>query len=359
LPLHIFLFMLTMQWWATWYPGAEPGGGGYIVQRMAACRNERHSVLATLWYQFAHYGLRPWPWIMVAFAALAMHPELRTNYLSDASFDPGVGYPMLMRELCPPGLAGLMMVTFFAAFMSTISTQMNWGASYLVQDFLVPVFPALAKDQRRLLRASQVISVLVLLEGIAVSWVMVENNVSVDEAWKILAALGAGTGLVFMLRWFWWRINAWSEIAAMLGSLFWFLVMQQGGVQHAIAGRALVTEEQTFFVAVLTVLTWLLATFATRPESDETLCGFYRLIFPSRLGWQPIAKLLPDVQPDRDLGLRVLAAVVGSVTIFLTLPAIGDWIFGNFLRGLILSLLAGGCFAVMLTLLRVIAPTGR
>ncbi len=152
LPLHIFIFMLSMQWWSTWYPGAEPGGGGYIVQRMAACRNERHSVLATLWYQIAHYGLRPWPWIMVAFAALALHPELRTNFLLDRNFDPGVGYPMLMRELCPPGLAGLMMVTFFAAFMSTISTQMNWGASYLVRDFLIPLFPRFAQDEQRLLR---------------------------------------------------------------------------------------------------------------------------------------------------------------------------------------------------------------
>jgi solute:Na+ symporter, SSS family len=356
LPVHIFLFMLAMQWWATWYPGAEPGGGGYIVQRMAACRNERHSVLATLWYQFAHYGLRPWPWIMVAFAALALHPELRTNYLADNNFDPGVGYPMLMRELCPPGLAGLMMVTFFAAFMSTISTQMNWGASYLVQDFLVPVFPTFAKDERQLLRASQWISGLVLIEGVAVSWVMVENNVSVDDAWKILAALGAGTGLVFMLRWFWWRINAWSEIAAMLGSLGWFMLIQQTSLQSSLFGRALLTEEQTFIVAMLTIITWIVVTLMTEPESDETLTSFYRLVFPSRLGWSRVASLAPDVCPDRDLGVRVFAAIVASATIFVALPAMGDWIFGSYVRASVLTLVALVGFAATLLLLRRIVP---
>jgi len=357
LPLHIFIFMLGMQWWATWYPGAEPGGGGYVVQRMAACRDERHSVLATLWYQFAHYGLRPWPWILVAFAALALHPELRTNYLADNNFDPGIGYPLLMRELCPPGLAGLMLVTFFAAFMSTISTQMNWGASYLVCDFLVPLFPHWAENQPRLLRASQLVSVLVLLLGISVSWLMVENNVSVDDAWKILAALGAGTGLVYMLRWFWWRINAWSEITAMFGSLVWFLILQQSAVQQFCFGRSLATEEQTFFVASLTVMTWLAVTWLTPPETDATLTSFYRRVFPSRLGWSRIAALAPDVVPDSDLGLRIAAAVVGSITIFVALPALGDWILGNTARAIgltVVALLFGG---VMMFMLHKIAPS--
>ncbi len=357
LPLHIFLFMLTMQWWATWYPGAEPGGGGYVVQRMAACRDERHSVLATLWYQFAHYGLRPWPWIMVAFAALALHPELRTSYLADGSFDPGVGYPLLMRELCPPGLAGLMLITFFAAFMSTISTQMNWGASYLVRDFLVPLFPKLAHDERRLLRGSQAISVLILAEGVAVSWLMVENNVSVDDAWKLLAALGAGTGLVYMLRWFWWRINAWSEISAMFGSLVWFSIIQRQATQTGLFGRLLATEEQTFLVAILTVLTWILVTFATRPETDQTLLSFYRKVYPSRLGWSRIAALAPEVEPDRDIGWRVLAATLGSATIFVMLPALGAWIFGETTLAVILTAIAVFCAVVMVKLVSHVAPS--
>ena len=222
----------------------------------------------------------------------------RTNFLLDRNFDPGVGYPMLMRELCPPGLAGLMMVTFFAAFMSTISTQMNWGASYLVRDFLIPLFARFAQDEQRLLRASQIISIAVLGEGLLVSWIMVERQVSVDDAWKLLAAMGAGTGLVFMLRWFWWRINAWSEITAMFGSLAWFLVLQRESLQVALCGRAMVTEEQTFCVAVLTVVTWIVATYATRAESEQTLVSFYRLVHPSLLGWKHIAQLAPEVEPE-------------------------------------------------------------
>ncbi len=356
LPFHIFLFMLTMQWWSTWYPGAEPGGGGYVVQRMAACRNERHSVLATLWYQFAHYCIRPWPWILVAFAALALHPELRSQYLADNKFDPGVGYPMLMRELCPPGLAGLMVVTFFAAFMSTISTQMNWGASYLIRDFIGPLFPKLAADDKKMLLVSQCISVLVLVQGLFVSWIMVEQQVSVDEAWKILAALGAGTGLVYMLRWFWWRINAWSEIAAMFASLMWFLILQSSMIQTTLFGRNLATEEQTFFVALLTVVTWIVATYLTPPESNETLVSFFRKTRPSHLGWGPISKVVPDVVPDRDLGWRVLASVVGSVTIFLLLQCVGDWIFSNYPRAVLLSLLSGLAIWLTLKLLQKIAP---
>ncbi len=337
-------------------PGSRTGGGGYVVQRMAACRDERQSMLATLWYQFAHYGLRPWPWILVAFAALALHPELRSNWLADKNFDPGIGYPLLMRELCPPGIAGLMIVTFFAAFMSTISTQMNWGASYLVQDFLVPMFPKMAADEKRLLRASQYISILVLVEGAFASWIMVEKNVSVDDAWKLLAALGAGTGLVYILRWFWWRINAWSEIVGMFGSLFWFIVFQSSYVQQWIAGRPLVTEEQTFFVAVLTVITWIIATYLTAPENESTLSQFFRLIHPSRMGWAPIANRLPDVAPDTDLGTRILASVVASFTVFAALPAMGDWIFGNYTRAMMLTVVAGlGLFAT-LRLVEKIAP---
>ncbi|MDO8348878.1 MAG: sodium:solute symporter family protein, partial [Planctomycetota bacterium] len=190
MPLGVFLVMVLSQWWATWYPGAEPGGGGYIVQRMASCKDENHAQKATLLFQLAHYCLRPWPWILVAFAALAMHPELRT------AKDPGLGYPMLIRELAPVGLRGLLLVTFAAAFMSTISTQMNWGASYLVND-VYKRFVAPGADDRRLLRMSHLASVAVLALGGAVAWFMVVRGVSVDDAWAFLAALGAGVGGVF------------------------------------------------------------------------------------------------------------------------------------------------------------------
>ncbi|HEU4417492.1 MAG TPA: sodium:proline symporter, partial [Planctomycetota bacterium] len=212
LTLGVFLVLVLTQWWATWYPGAEPGGGGYIVQRMASCRDERHAVKATLLFQLAHYCLRPWPWILVALAAFAMHPELI------GAKNPGHAYPQLIRELAPTGLRGLMLVTFAAAFMSTISTQMNWGASYLVND-LYKRFVAPTADDRQLLRVSRWASFAVLVLGGFVAWLMITQGLSVDDAWAFLAAMGAGVGAVFLLRWFWWRINAWSELVAMFGSL--------------------------------------------------------------------------------------------------------------------------------------------
>ncbi|MFC1757790.1 sodium:solute symporter family protein, partial [Planctomycetota bacterium] len=208
MPLNIFLIFLLVQWWATWYPGAEPGGGGYVVQRMSSCKDERHAVWATLWYQIAHYCIRPWPWLLVAFVAVAIYPNLAE------SDDPGAGFAMVIRDLSPVGLRGLMLVTFFSAFMSTISTQMNWGASYLVRDVYQRFIAPNASD-KQLTAASRIASLFVLVVGGVVSGVMVETGLDIDDAWKILLALGAGTGAVFMLRWFWWRINAWSEIAAM------------------------------------------------------------------------------------------------------------------------------------------------
>ena len=330
-----------MQWWATWYPGAEPGGGGYVVQRMAACKDEKNAVLATLWYQIAHYCVRPWPWIMISFVALAIYPELRANYIADSDFDPGVGFPMIMRKLCTPGLAGLMLVAFFSAFMSTMSTQMNWGASYLIRDFAQPLFLKNAND-KTLLKASRIISLIILLVGFLFGIFMKhpslltggpggENEaVSVDEAWKILLALGAGTGLVFMLRWFWWRINAWSEIVAMVASLGYFLALQNSWIQtNVFGGYTFRPEEQMAVIAGLTIVTWLLATFLTKPESDETLCNFFSKIRPGGPGWKPIAAKLPNVEQDKNLTISIVGAIFASGIVYLTLPAIGYFIFGK------------------------------
>ncbi|MEM7453927.1 MAG: sodium:solute symporter family protein [Planctomycetota bacterium] len=352
MPLHIFLIMMCLQWWATWYPGSEPGGGGYIVQRMASCKDERNSVLATLWYQIAYYCIRPWPWIIVSFVALAIYPQLRAGYLADSSFDPGVGFPMIMRDLCPPGLAGLMLVAFFAAFMSTISTQMNWGASYLVRDFAQPLLLKDA-DEKQLARWSRALSIFVLVEGIVAAWFM--QGISVDTAWKILAALGAGTGLVFMLRWFWWRINSWSEISAMLASLFFFVAFNfelfggqaAGGLEAAKLTMAelifgemeLASEVIMAIVALLTIIVWLIVTMLTPPESDETLSRFYRKVRPDGPGWGPVSKRESDIKPDGNLGISILGAFAGAGIVFLTLPAIGYLIFGQY--GLAAVTLAG------------------
>jgi SSS family solute:Na+ symporter len=332
MPLSIFLIMLFVQWWASWYPGAEPGGGGYIVQRMASARDEKHSVLATLWFQIAHYCVRPWPWLLVAFAALAMYPDLRT------ATDPGAGFPMVMRDLAPVGLRGLLLVAFFAAFMSTISTQMNWGASYLVNDFYKR-FVRRDAEGRHLTRVSRLTSLLILAIGSGAAYLM--RDISVDEAWKLLAALGAGTGAVFMLRWFWWRINAWSEIVAMVASLAFFIVVSRFVESN---------EYRLAIVAGLTIAAWLAATFLTAPERWETLQHFYRVVRPGGPGWRPLARRAPEVEPDRHIPLLLLAAVLAAGIVYLTLPGVGLLIFGNY-TGAVLCLLGAAVCAVGVALM--------
>jgi Na+/proline symporter len=333
MPVSIFLIMLFVQWWASWYPGAEPGGGGYVVQRMASAKDERHSVLATLWFQIAHYCVRPWPWLLVAFAALAMYPDLR-----EAS-DPGAGFPMVMRDLAPVGLRGLLLVAFFAAFMSTISTQLNWGASYLVNDFYKRFLRPDA-DQRHLTRMSRAASLLILVVGSGAAWLL--RDTSVDEAWKFLAALGAGTGAVFMLRWFWWRINAWSEIAAMVASLVFFIAVSQFVESN---------EYRLAIVAVLTIVTWLAATLLTAPERRQTLEAFYRKVHPGGPGWRPLTRAVPEVEQDRHLALLLLAAVLAAGIVYLVLPGVGLLIFGDYGKSLLClagaALCAGGVTLIL------------
>ncbi len=337
IPLGIFLVLVLSQWWATWYPGAEPGGGGYIVQRMASCKDEGHAVKATLFFQLAHYCLRPWPWILVAFVAIALHPELR-----DEGVDAGAGYPMMIRELAPTGLRGLLLVTFAAAFMSTISTQMNWGASYLVND-VYKRFVAPDADDRQLLRASRVASGIVLLLGGAVAWWMLTFGVSVDRAWAFLAALGAGVGAVFILRWFWWRINVWSEITAMVGSLLLFGVLTPALPDVADEYRALI-------VASGTLVLWLAVTMLTRPTEHEHLVAFYRKVRPDGPGWGPIARAAEDVRPDGALGRGLICAVLGTAIVWLSLPGIGAMIFGEYGKGTALLAAAAGCGVALLKL---------
>jgi Na+/proline symporter len=348
LPLHVFCIYLFVQWWATWYPGAEPGGGGYIVQRMASCKDERHAVLATLWYQWAHYCLRPWPWLLVAFVSLAMFPEIRQAALAPPApgatqIKPDVGFAWVMRDVSPHGLRGLMLVTFFAAFMSTISTQMNWGASYLVCDVYQRFFAAGA-DQRHLTRVSRLVSVFVLLIGGIAAYVM--RDITVDDAWRMLAALGAGTGAVYMLRWFWWRINAWTEIAAMLSSLLYYLMLTKwverltlqqargelpsGSWSAEWIAEANRPEVQSVVVALLTIITWLLVTYLTPAERPEVLERFYRKVRPGGPGWRPVAARLPEVAADQHLASSILASLLGVAVVYLTLPSIGWILFGQY-----------------------------
>lgn len=348
MPLGVFLALVLGQWWATWYPGAEPGGGGYVVQRMASCKDERHAVKATLLFQLAHYCVRPWPWILVAFAALVMHPELRT------AADPGIGYPMLIRELAPAGLRGLLLVTFFAAFMSTISTQMNWGASYLVND-VYRRFVRKDASEARLVLVSRLASGLVLVLGGATAWLMIVRGVTVKDAWALLASLGAGVGSVFILRWFWWRINAWSELVAMTASVFIFVGvrMWQSSLPEPEQMR---TEYTSLLVASTTLVLWLIATFVTRPEPIAKLAAFFRKVRPDGPGWRPVAAAAPDARPDGTLAPSLFCAVLGTAAIWSTLPGIGAVIFGEWLKATLCLGGAAVAIAVLLAMLPRLQP---
>ena len=264
MPMITFLVYISMNWWSTWYPGAEPGGGGYIAQRMFSAKDEKNSLLATLWFNIAHYAVRPWPWVLVALASLILFPGLA---------DPETGYIRVMIAYLPPSLRGLMIAAFAAAYMSTIATQLNWGASYLVNDFYRR-FLKKSETERHYVTASQWATVFLTIISAVVTFYLD----SIAGAWKLLLVTGAGTGGVLLLRWYWWRINAWSEVSAMISGFVVSLAMQTAfGLDkdqpRDFAWIMIVT------VSITTVV-WLAVTFLTRPESKDTLVAFYRRTHP-------------------------------------------------------------------------------
>jgi SSS family solute:Na+ symporter len=260
LSIGAFLSYAAVQWWASWYPGAEPGGGGYIAQRMMSTRSARDSVSATLFFQIAHYCLRPWPWIIVGLCTIILYPELQ------GTADVKQGYVMAMRDFLPDGLKGLLLISFFAAYMSTISTQLNWGASYVVND-LYKRFIAPNADQKGLVFASRITTLLLMILGLVVS-TFVD---SISGAWGFIMQAGAGLGLVLILRWYWWRINAWSELSAMVAPFIPTAIFYSLGTEFEIAFPATV---------LFTTIVWIVVTFITRPTKDETLQHFYNKVRP-------------------------------------------------------------------------------
>ena len=328
MPMLTFFVYIAVNWWATWYPGAEPGGGGYVAQRMLSAKDEKHSLLATLWFNIAHYAVRPWPWILVALASLILFPGLK---------DPETGYIRVMIDYLPSSLRGLMVAAFAAAFMSTIATQLNWGASYLVNDFYRRFVRRDAGEPHYVL-ASRLATALLTVISAAVAF----RIESIGGAWKLLIITGAGTGAVLLLRWYWWRINAWSEVSAMITAFVVSVLLQTvGGLDSDrpldFARIVLVT------VAVTTVL-WLVVTFATRPETDATLVAFYRRTRPSRLGWEPVAARAPDVRPSTDGLANLVDWVAGCVLVYGALFGVGKLLLHDPLPGILmlgLSAIAG------------------
>jgi SSS family solute:Na+ symporter len=316
MPLTAFLAYLSVQWWATSYPGAEPGGGGYVAQRIFSARSERDGMLATLWFNIAMYAVRPWPWIVTALAAVLLYPGLA---------DPADGYLHAVVDLLPPGLKGLMLAAFAAAYMSTISTQLNWGASYLVNDLYLRFIDPHA-DPRRAVRIGRLATAGLFLLSSAVTWWLYRAG-SIEGAWRILIALGAGTGLVFILRWYWWRINAWSEIAAMTAAFVSFAALTGGGVLDPIDPL-----ESTYLMLSTTVITtvvWLTVTFLTRPVPRDTLLAFYRRVRPGGPGWRCVAEAAGfGAEPIAGGALSWVNWVAGVTSVYATLFGTGRLLFG-------------------------------
>ena len=306
LPVTAFIAYLGVQWWASWYPGQEPGGGGYIAQRMMSSRDERHSFLATLWFTIAHYCLRPWPWILVALASLVLYPGLD---------DPESGYALVMRDHLPPGWRGLVVGSFFAAYMSTVSTQLNWGTSYLVND-LYARFIQPSATQRELVRVSRITTVmLMVLSGLVTFYLE-----SVRQAWEFALESGAGVGLVLILRWYWWRVSAASEIAAVVAAAIGFLWLR--------AFTTIPFPDSLLYLVPWTTACWLTVTWLTPPEPMAHLVAFYRRVSPGGPGWRPVAAAANTPTPDSLRG-PLLDWIAGSLVVYGILFGTGGALFGS------------------------------
>jgi Na+/proline symporter len=317
-----FLAFVGVQWWSSWYPGAEPGGGGYVAQRMMSAKNEKHAIFATLFFQIAHYALRPWPWIIVGLCCLVLYPGLET---------PRDGYVMAMNDFLPAGLKGMLLVAFLAAYMSTISTQLNWGASYLVNDlykrFKRPesTFANVDAAEKHYVLAGRVVTILIM--GVAL-WVT-QFITSISGVWAFIMECGAGLGLVLILRWYWWRINAWSEIAATLAPFVAYAVCKFGIEGNLVTGSELLWwqgNKITFFITVIfTTISWLVVTFLTKPEDDKTLSNFYNKVRPMG-NWGKFTLPANVGKP----GYLVICWLSSIVMIYSTLFFIGKLIFKEY-----------------------------
>jgi Na+/proline symporter len=340
LPLVTLMTYLCVNWWASWYPGAEPGGGGYIAQRIFSARNEKHGVLATLWFNVAHYALRPWPWILVALCSVVLYKNGVVNPAT-GQIDPAFGYVQVMNEYLPVGFRGLLLASFAAAYMSTIATQMNWGASYIVNDFYRR-FVHTGASERHYVLVSRLATLLTVILSIVVTFFM--NRIT--GGWELVLTLGAGTGLVYILRWYWWRINAWSEIAAMSAALIVSMGLRWAGTfdPNTPLGFA-----QTMLTTVgVTTAVWIIATFATPPEPESKLMDFYRRVRPTGPGWRRIAQ--QSGEPAGSAGQLAPAFVnwlLGIVVVYSTLFGIGEMLFGGRASAAVFVVLALGCAVVL------------
>lgn len=351
--ITLLIIPIAVQWWSAWYPGAEPGGGGYIAQRMLAAKNENHAIGATFFFNILHYALRPWPWIIVALCSIVIYPDLISlkdafPNITDDKLGHDIAYSAMLTKL-PSGLLGVVLTSLIAAYMSTISTHLNWGSSYIVNDFYVQRVNKNA-SQKELVNVGR-ISTVILMAVSAILALLLNNAL---QLFNIILMFGAGTGLIFILRWFWWRINAWSEISAMFVSGIISLLLNSKSIALSawLFGNentiGLMPGWMTYpFIVLVTTGVWLLVTFLTKPEKDDTLFSFYKKIQPGGPGWKHTVKKAQDHGVDLNLNKQewnvpsgVLATIVGCVTIYSVLFATGYWIYGQYTKATILTFVA-------------------
>ena len=348
--ITLLIIPLAVQWWSSWYPGAEPGGGGYIAQRMLAAKDENHAIGATFFFNIMHYALRPWPWILVALASLVVFPDLQSiqsafpNITAD-KLGNDLAYPAMLTKL-PTGLLGLVLASLISAYMSTISTQLNWGSSYIVYDFYKRQINPEA-SQKRLVAVGRLSTVLLMVLSTLLA-LLLQNAM---QLFNLLLVFGAGTGLIFILRWFWWRINAWSEIAAMVvsGVISLALAIPSFGLKEALFGveGVLPAWAEFPFVVAVTTSVWLLITFLTPSESKEVLRSFYTKIQPGGPGWKKVIKAAKDESIDLTEGETgwtvpsgIIAMLLGCLMIYSIMFATGYFIYGEYQLALPLSAIA-------------------
>ncbi|MGK9477777.1 sodium:solute symporter family protein [Melioribacter sp. OK-6-Me] len=376
-----FFAYVALQWWASWYPGADPGGGGYIAQRMMSAKDEKHSLFATLWFTIAHYAIRPWPWILVALAALVILPrtdnleQLKTQnpdmydkvveaynsntdlntlqYANSPEFkemyevyentvDPGMMYPKLMVRFLPAGLLGLLIAVFLAAYMSTIASQLNWGTSYIINDFYRRFIKNNA-DERHYVMISRVSILILTILSLLITKYFLST---ISGAWEFILNASAGIGAVLILRWYWWRINAWSEISAMIAPLFIYpLVRYYLGIPSPIS---------LFPIVLITTIIWLIVTYTTKPVNQKKLIEFYERTEPGGIGWRKITDLMGIKQSGSIFVRMFVNWLAGIVVIYSFLFGTGALIFQNYFKGFILLLISScGAFIIYYNLKKI------
>ncbi|HWP71069.1 MAG TPA: sodium:solute symporter family protein [Gemmatimonadaceae bacterium] len=324
LTLTVLIIPLTIQWWSVWYPGAEPGGGSYIAQRMLAARTEGDALKGTLFFNFAHYALRPWPWIIVALASMIVYPQLSDIQIAFPNMDPAllghdIAYPAMLKFL-PVGFLGLMVAGMIAAYVSTLSTHLNWGTSYLVNDFYRRFLqPGL--EERQYVFVGRIVTALLMIVAALLTYVLDTAR----ESFELLLSIGAGTGLLYLLRWFWWRVNAWSEVSAMAASFaisLGLFIARKNGLEMA-------SHVSLIWTVAVTTVVWITVTLVTAPDDRKRLLDFYRLVRPAGPGWESI-RAESGLSPSPDsITQSLLGWVLGCLFVYAALFGAGSYIYGR------------------------------